>query len=232
MIPLEYFNMIPKIEIVTTSDGSHSLYVKELDENYHSAHGAIQEAVHVFINNGLAFFEKDNLSVFEVGFGTGLNALLALDYAVNNKVYISYTGIETHILDYSLVQKMNYLEQLNLSEFEPHLKAMHESDLNAEIELNNSFTFTKQQEKVQDFTTDKSFDVIFYDAFSPTSQIEMWDISIFEKLYTYLNDGGALVTYCAKGQLKRDLKSIGFEVETLPGPPGKREMVRAVKKVL
>jgi tRNA U34 5-methylaminomethyl-2-thiouridine-forming methyltransferase MnmC len=217
------------IVIVTTSDGSHSLHSSELDEGYHSKHGAIQEAKHVFIQNGLAYFIQKELSVLEVGFGTGLNALLALDFAVTNKIKISYSGLETKLLEYSLVEKMNYLEQLKLFEYNDFFKKMHTEKEGEEVELSSYLKFKKHNMKVQDFVTNEKFDIVFYDAFSPTSQLEMWEVSIFEKLFSQIKSGGVLVTYCAKGQLKRDLKSCGFRVESLPGPPGKREMVRAVK---
>lgn len=221
--------MSNNIEIVKTSDGSHSLYVKELEENYHSHHGAIQEAKHVFINNGLAFFAGNEISVLEVGFGTGLNALLTLDFALNENKNITYTGIETNLLDYSLIEQLNYLEQLKSSHLEDDFRKMHECKEGEEISLIPSFKFKKVQLKIQDYNQDNEVDIVFYDAFSPTSQIEMWDITIFKKLYSIISKGGVLVTYCAKGQLKRDLRSVGFEVESLPGPPGKREMVRAIK---
>lgn len=221
--------MSNNIEIVKTSDGSHSLYVKELEENYHSHHGAIQEAKHVFIQNGLAFFVKQNISVLEVGFGTGLNALLTLDFALNENKKITYTGIETNLLDYSLIQQLNYLEQLSSFHLEDYFCKMHECKAGEEVDIVPSFKFKKVQQKIQDYTSNNAVDIVFYDAFSPTSQLEMWDITIFKKLYQLINKGGVLVTYCAKGQLKRDLRSVGFEVESLPGPPGKREMVRAIK---
>lgn len=219
-----------KPEIVTTSDGSHSLYVKELDENYHSSHGAIQEAKHVFIKNGLEYFAKAKLSVLEVGFGTGLNALLTLNYAIENDIEVSYTGLETNLLDYSLVEKMNYLTQLSFSNYNAFFQKMHECPEGKRDLITPLFAFEKKEIKVQEYETTDQYDIVFYDAFSPTSQIEMWDISIFKKLHLHLNKGGILVTYCAKGQLKRDLREVGFEVESLPGPPGKREMVRAIKK--
>lgn len=221
--------MSNNIEIVKTSDGSHSLYVKELEENYHSQHGAIQEAKHVFLQNGLAFFNKQNISVLEVGFGTGLNALLTLDFALNKNKNITYTGIETNLLDYSLIQQLNYLEQLNSFHLEGCFCKMHECKAGEEVDIVPRFKFKKVQQKIQDYTSNNEVDIVFYDAFSPTSQIEMWDITIFKKLYQSITKGGVLVTYCAKGQLKRDLRSVGFEVESLPGPPGKREMVRAIK---
>jgi tRNA U34 5-methylaminomethyl-2-thiouridine-forming methyltransferase MnmC len=222
--------MSSNIEIVITSDGSNSLHVKDLGENYHSSHGAIQEAKHVFIKNGLGYFSPKQLNVLEVGFGTGLNALLALDFAISNNITINYTGVETNLLTNSLISKLNYLEQLNFQSYQGLFQQMHEVAINKSTQLTTNFQFLKIQEKIQDFKTHSKFDVIFYDAFSPTSQIEMWDIGIFEKLYSFLDSGGFLVTYCAKGQLKRDLRTVGFEVESLPGPPGKREMIRAIKK--
>lgn len=220
------------VELKTTGDGSHTLYVPKLNENYHSYHGAYAEAVHVFIETGLRssfqLFEKVN--VFEVGFGTGLNATLAYEFASKNKKYVSYTGIEKHPLGIDIIHQLNYKEFWKNESMDNAFEKMHTVGWNDSTLLDENFEFKKIDGAIQDYILEANhYHLIFFDAFAPEKQPEMWTVSLFKKLFDCLAPKGTLVTYCAKGQFKRDLKQAGFIVETLPGPPGKREMVRGVK---
>jgi len=224
--------MSDKIQLKTTGDGSHTLYVPELNENYHSYHGAYAEAVHVFIETGLrsAFQHFAKVNVFEVGFGTGLNATLAYEFAYKNKMPVSYTGIEKHPLDLNIIQQLNYKQFWKDSLMDKAFEKMHSYTWNELCVLDNSFDFKKIDGAVQDYLLETNYyHLIFFDAFAPDKQPDMWTVDLFKKLYDSLAPQGALVTYCAKGQFKRDLKAAGFVVETLPGPPGKREMVRGLR---
>lgn len=217
-----------KREIRLTADGSPTLYVPELDETYHSMHGSVQEAKHVFIVNGLSyvFARKEEVQILEVGFGTGLNALLSALFAFENKLPIKYTGLEAFPVEEQIWTALSYSSS---KEEQINYKDLMSSKWGGPQEFNSFFTLTKTAVKIQDWQSDEKFDLIYFDAFGPNAQADMWQKSIFEKLYTVLNPGGVLVTYCAQGQFKRDLKAVGFSLEALPGPPGKREMTRATK---
>ena len=200
--------------------------VPELNEQYHSIHGAQQEAEHVFLKMGLDYLKKDHLSVFEVGFGTGLNTLLSCLWGRKNKVSIAYTSVEKYPVSTEEVNQLNYGELVNQSEL---FNQLHESDW--EIKVNTAKDFSLLKLKL-DLTKDElpvGFDVVFFDAFAPNKQPKLWTIEIFEKMYTVLNKGGVLVTYCCQGEAKRTMIKAGFKVEKVPGPPGKREMLRAIK---
>lgn len=222
--------MIP--ELIQTADGSHSLYLKELDEHYHSIHGAIQESIHVFIHAGFNYFqEKQALSILEVGLGTGLNALLTLIETKKSGKNIHYTSLEAFPLDLNVVQQLNYPALLNAAELKDSFLFMHSCDWNVKQQITSGFTFRKLLTKVQECNFDEQYNLIYFDAFGPRVQPEMWVEEVFAKIYAVLNSNGVLVTYCAKGEVKRTLKKVGFLVETLPGPPGKREMIRAIKVI-
>ncbi|MEN8929202.1 MAG: tRNA (5-methylaminomethyl-2-thiouridine)(34)-methyltransferase MnmD [Flavobacteriales bacterium] len=214
------------ITIKNTADGSHTLYNNEIDETYHSTHGAIQEANHVFIQNGISLVDKDKISVLEVGFGTGLNAILTHDYAKISAKTVEYLGLESYPLGNKIISQLNYkseIENFDLNAF----TRMHEIPWDESKEIDSFFYLNKMHQTLQDFTPEKEFDVIYYDAFGPRAQAEMWEKNLFKKLYETLSIQGILVTYCAMGQFKRDLKAVGFQVECVPGPPGKREMTIA-----
>ena len=221
-----------KREFKITADGSHTLYVEALDETYHSTHGAIQEAVHVFINAGLNYFNKPKLNVLEIGFGTGLNAFLTLLEDKKSDVEINYTGIEAYPLEEEIISQLNYVAELNSNDEEKQLfEKLHQVEWGSHQKITGNFKLNKTKVELDKFATTEQFDVIYFDAFGPRVQPEMWTETILEKMYNCLVDDGILVTYCAKGSVKRVLKAVGFEVEPLPGPPGKREMTRAVKKL-
>lgn len=221
------------IHIIETSDGSHSLFVRSLNETYHSRHGAVQESQWVFIKHGLPSTTLGNRPsaqlgprIHEVGFGTGLNALLAMRWAEEHRVHVYFTTLETHVLSLELAAQLNYASsEQEQSDF---LK-MHASPWNQDIVITPHFTLHKALREVQSEVSEAQFDVIFFDAFGPPTQPEMWTPAIFQRMFNALKPGGILVTYCAKGQVRRDMQSVGFTVERLPGPPGKREMLRATK---
>lgn len=218
-----------KREIKITSDGSHTLYVPKLDEHYHSIHGAIQESMHVFINNGIQSLFKSPIKVLEVGFGTGLNALLTAVWSHKENVQVHYFGIESQPLELKLNESLNYSQELDEPESATYFDKIISSDWHVESKIHNYFTLNKIEVRIQDYQTNHKYDIIYYDAFGPDVQEELWEYSLLKNIYELLNNNGIFVTYCAKGQLKRDLKELGFKVESLPGPPGKREMTRAVK---
>ena len=215
-----------KKELIITKDGSHSLFVPDLNETYHSIHGSISEGLHVFIKNGIHSHSKKNINILEIGFGTGLNTLLTLENIKNKKVH--YTSLEPHPISSEIYNKLNF-HTLTNSDSDTFLE-LHTSDWEEEIFISENFTLYKTQKSLQNFISEKKFDIIYFDAFAPEKQAEMWTKTVFEKMYCLLKENGFLVTYCAKGVVKRTLKSVGLEVETLEGPPGKREMIRANKK--
>ena len=218
------------LKIITTADGSHSLLNEALNETYHSVHGAIQESAHVFIKNGLQYVSQRNslpISIFEVGFGTGLNALLTLQYAQRRQQNVDYTAIESSPLPPEIWEGLNYSSSLGLKE---EFKALHTSGWDVKHTLGFNFSLLKIHTTLQQVKIPtSSVDLVYYDAFAPSKQPELWALPLLEKISNGLKPGGVMVTYCAKGQLKRDLKSLGLSVETVAGPPGKKEMIRAQK---
>lgn len=221
------------IKIITTEDGSHSLYHEGLKETYHSFHGALQESIHVFIEKGLRFWRTKSglpkqVNIFEVGFGTGLNALLAAQFAIENEVHINFTTIEPFPLEMEVIKQLNYASSIGQDDLNNVFEELHTSKWEEKVEINPYFSIHKINTKLEDFQTNEKFDVLFFDAFAPSKQAELWTADLMQKCFNLLKVGGVFTTYSAKGQLKRDLKSVGFEVETLPGPPGKKEMVRGV----
>jgi len=218
-----------KKEIVKTTDGSYTLYVPELDETYHSTNGALQESLHVFIDAGLKFSSLKKVSVLEVGFGTGLNALTTFNEAEKQGISIEFTSLEAYPLTWEEVDKLNYLA---LEGYEKHsipFKEMHSCDWGRFTEISSNYSLRKMNLKLQELTFENTFDLIYFDAFAPQIQPELWTEEIFALMYKALKNKGVLVTYCAKGTVKRALKAVGFELQSIPGPPGKREMSRAVK---
>jgi tRNA U34 5-methylaminomethyl-2-thiouridine-forming methyltransferase MnmC len=222
-----------KRELIVTADGSHSVSVPELNVAYHSVHGAIQESMHVFIKAGLIdseIFEYIGVhQVLEIGFGTGLNALLTLIEADKHKNRIYYTALEPYPLDEAMTNQLNYCEQLNLPEYKSRFERMHEIDWEEMYEITEYFRLTKRKSSIQNFSSEDLFDIIYFDAFAPVAQSELWTKEIFDKMYTLLKSGGILVTYCSKGDVRRNMIAAGFTVEKLQGPARKREMLRARK---
>lgn len=217
----------PVIEI--TGDGSHTLFLPELEEHYHSINGAIQESMHVFIEAGLCHTKQDTVHIFEVGFGTGLNAFLSLMESDTFRE-IHYTTIEAYPLPLSIISQLNYGEKYSKEQQNLFYK-LHDVEWGIEQEITPNFYITKIQADLNqiDFESIRPVDIIYFDAFAPDKQAEMWSQQIFDHLYNVTNTGGMLVTYCAKGAVRRMMQQSGYKTERLPGPPGKREMLRATK---
>lgn len=216
------------IQIITTSDGSHTLYVQEMNEHYHSTFGAVQESSFIFIEKGLKFCKSDPIKIFEVGFGTGLNAFLTALEALYGSRRIEYTAIEKYPLDESIVNQLNY-NSFAGNESRNIFKLIHSSPWNEFSDICMNFSLKKIK---GDFTSDPvsgCYDLIYFDAFGPDKQPEMWTSEMFSRIAGITAKNGVLVTYSAKGEVKRNLRSCGFEVTLLPGPPGKRQITRAIK---
>ncbi|MBK9337026.1 MAG: tRNA (5-methylaminomethyl-2-thiouridine)(34)-methyltransferase MnmD [Lewinellaceae bacterium] len=217
--------------IFVTQDGSHSVFSEQYGVTYHSKHGAVTESLHVFIDAGLRFkaATQPELAVLEVGFGTGLNAFLTWIEAERRNLRVRYVGIEAYPLPAEDADGFNFSEQLQMPHRHPDFCRMHHCAWNRNVKLSEHFSLHKKQIRLEAYRPTQSFDLIYFDAFAPQAQPELWTERIFALLYKALRPDGALVTYCAKGDFKRALKQVGFEVERLPGPPGKREMTRAWK---
>lgn len=215
-----------------TADGSDTFISEQFQETYHSVNGALTETMHVFVNAGLECFkDKEELKIFEFGLGTGLNVLAALQWSDKQKVKINYHGVEAFPLTFEKAKQLNYGILLG-SNYEKAFELVHLSESQSEILLGDKFSFTKYLKRWEEMNSDlfaEYFDVIFFDAFSPEIQPELWTTEIFTSMYQMMKKKSVLVTYCAKGQVRRNMKSAGFNVERLPGPPGKREMLRALK---
>jgi tRNA U34 5-methylaminomethyl-2-thiouridine-forming methyltransferase MnmC len=218
-----------EVEIIETRDGSHTLYSPQFDEIYHSRHGAIAESQHIFIRNGLEAVDSSVINVFEVGFGTGLNAYLSMLYAANKQVRINYYSIELYPLPDELIAKINYPELLH--ESRDIFTMLHSAAWNEAVVLSPHLSLHKIHGSLPDLDISLQADVIFFDAFSPEKQPGMWTEAIFKKMYDILRPGGFLVTYCSKSYVRRHMEQAGFTIQKLPGPMGKRDMVRAIKKI-
>jgi tRNA U34 5-methylaminomethyl-2-thiouridine-forming methyltransferase MnmC len=215
------------IQVIKTKDGSNSLFLPDLNETYHSKFGAKTESEHVFIKSGYQFMNKSELRIFEVGFGTGLNMLLTLSANNNDTKKVYYESIEKYPLSKEILLKyMDFLSQDEKTLF----VEIHQTDWEVINHINQFFTYKKIKGDLLSYHTDNQFDIIYFDAFAPNKQPQLWTNEIFKKMYDFLNDGGILVTYSAKGSVRRTMETVGFTVERLPGPPGKREMLRATKK--
>jgi tRNA U34 5-methylaminomethyl-2-thiouridine-forming methyltransferase MnmC len=219
-----------KRELVITADGSKTIYLPEWNEHYHSSHGALQEAQHVFIQHGLNTQTQDYVTILEMGFGTGLNALLTYFSSEKKYQFVHYIGVEAYPPSEEEWRAMNYTQFSNDPDAEAIYERMHTGSWGKAQEISEHFVLEKQQCTLTNaVVASETVDVIYYDAFGPRVQPKLWTPEIFQLLFDWLSPGGTVVTYCAKGQVKRDLKTVGFLVESLPGPPGKREMTRATK---
>jgi tRNA U34 5-methylaminomethyl-2-thiouridine-forming methyltransferase MnmC len=218
-----------KREILTTSDGSTTIHLPEWNECYHSKHGAIQEAEHVFIKNGLSLFQNKSVAILEIGFGTGLNAFITFLESIKLNQTVDYVGVEAYPVAAEEVLAMNYVAELHAATDKAIFEQMHQSNWNEEVILNSNFTLTKRQQFFGEIADFEQFDLIYFDAFGYRIQPELWSTAIFGKMYNALKNKGVLVTYAARGVVKRSMIEVGFTVEKLAGPPGKREMFRARK---
>lgn len=223
-----------KREIIITGDGSSTIHIPEWNEQYHSKHGALQEAKHVFIDMGLipvsAIEGLTDISILEIGFGTGLNALVTYEAATILKKSINYVGVEAYPVALEEVEKLNF----GTSHKEPLMiefyKQIHTCNWEQQVKITESFKLNKQKKYFQDIEDFEMYDLVYFDAFGARVQPELWSVEIFKKMFTALKSNGVLVTYAAKGSVRRAMLEVGFLVERLPGPPGKREMLRATKK--
>jgi len=218
-------------QIILTRDGSHSVFIPESGVSYHSVYGAIQESMHVFIDSGLKplSLTKDEVRVFEMGFGTGLNALLTFLFAEKEKKKIYYQSIEAYPLESSLVEKINYCRELDKEDLQTVFEKLHSAEWGKDIEIASNFILHKIQADFNNYSPDEQFDIIYYDAFDPKSQPELWTLAVFKNLWTMISPGGSLLTYCSKGIVRRAMQEAGFSVEKLKGPEGKREIIKANK---
>jgi tRNA U34 5-methylaminomethyl-2-thiouridine-forming methyltransferase MnmC len=216
-------------EIIRTKDGSTTIHIKDWDECYHSKHGAIQEAQHVFIKNGLALYQNQSVSILEIGFGTGLNAFITYLESKKLNLDIDYVGVEAYPVSISELSAMNYVSELNADDKNTIFNLLHESNWEEKVVIDPFFSLTKRQQFFEEINDFEQYDLIYFDAFGYRVQPDLWSTSIFKKMYTALRPGGKLVTYAARGVVKRSMIEVGFTVEKLPGPPGKREMFRATK---
>lgn len=220
-----------EVVIEPTADGSHTLFVPSLDEHYHSVNGAKQESEHIFIKAALEHSTKTEVNILEVGFGTGLNAYLTLLNNKRLKKRINYTTLELYPLDISIVDKLNY--SIDDSQEDKNLfEKLHSSAWNRKQEISTDFSITKINTdfKKLEWGIELPYNLIYFDAFAPDKQSDMWTQDIFDYLYEHTAPEGILTTYCAKGIVRRMMQHAGYVVERLPGPPGKREMLRAIRK--
>jgi len=218
-----------KRKIILTKDGSTTIQLLDLDEQYHSKNGAIQEANHVFIKNGLSKVNTKKISILEIGFGTGLNVFITFLEAQKRGLQIDYVGVEAYPVVKNELDKMNYVSMLNAENQKEIFDEMHECNWDKPRHISANFILTKRKQFFEEIAEVNRFNLIYFDAFGAQVQPELWTEDIFKKMYNALKKDGILVTYSAKGSVRRAMQSVGFKVERLPGPPGKREMLRATK---
>ncbi len=219
-----------KHEIIITQDGSSSIYIPELEETYHSKFGAIQEAKHVFIKNGLDLFEDSSeISILEIGFGTGLNALITMLEAERRNLKINYVGVEAYPITLDEIAQLNYVEQLEALDKKADFEKMHATNWEEEFAIQSNFNLTKRKQFFTDISDENTFDLIYFDAFGFTVQPELWNEAIFAIMFKSLKNRGILTTYACRTSIKNAMQQVGFQTLKLPGAPGKREMLRALK---
>lgn len=218
-----------KREIILTKDGSSSIFLPEWNETYHSKFGAIQEANHVFIKNGLDVFQNKEIAILEIGFGTGLNAFITLLEAEKRKMKINYVGVEAYPVTFEECQLMNYPTELKAVDKQDWFNKLHQTDWEKQQTISTYFSIIKRRQFFDSITDENVFDLIYFDAFGFDVQPELWSEDIFQKMFKALKANGILVTYACRTVIKNAMKAVGFTVEKLPGAPGKREMLRAKK---
>lgn len=221
--------IVLKRTVVTTSDGSSTLKIEEWGETYHSVHGAVQEALHVYIKNGFKKLDKDSYRVLEMGFGTGLNALLTFIEAEQNKKKVVYHGVEGFPIKQNEVAVLNYTTSESMNAYETVFQELHRARWEEEIDITNFFKIKKIETQFEHLELMEHYDLIYFDVFGYPYQPELWSEAIFVKMYDALNQNGLLVTYACRGVIKAAMKQAGFEIEVVAGPPGKREMLLAWK---
>ena len=216
-------------KIIITADGSSTIHLPEWDEQYHSKHGAIQEAKHVFIKSGLSLFSNREIAILEIGFGAGLNSFITFLEASKLNLIIDYVGVEAYPISPEEMEELNYVSELDAAKFGNVFTEIHQQKWEIKNEISSKFSLTKRKQFFDKINDKNIFDLIYFDAFGAKVQPELWTEDIFKIMYLALKQGGVLVTYSAKGSVRRAMQSVGFIVERLPGPPGKREMLRATK---
>jgi len=216
-------------EIIKTDDGSNTLFSKKFNEQYHSTFGAIQESNHIFIHAGLNHCQNSSIRIFEVGFGTGLNTILTYAESIKKNLTIEYTAIELYPVELNIVNQLNYLEFLP-EESKNIFKLFHSCNWDEKIKISENFSFQKIESDFNKYNFSQKIDLIYFDAFAPEKQPDMWRVENFIKLFNSLNKNGILTTYSSKGLVKNNLRQAGFLVKRLPGPPGKRHILRATKE--
>jgi len=215
-------------ELLITEDGSHTLFVPSIDECYHSTHGAVQESRHIFIEAALKQCNKSEIRVLEIGFGTGLNAFLTMVEAERSEKQVHFTSLEKFPVSIDKALLLNYPEEID-SEKRVAFELMHTSPWNVEVQITADFSLKKIETDFTIYKFSEMYDVIYFDAFSPEKQPEMWTEERFKALFLHCNEGAVLTTYCAKGMVRRAMQTAGFVIERLAGPPGKREILRSLK---
>ena len=230
-----------KREIIITADGSSTIHLPEWDEQYHSKHGAIQEAYHVFIKHGLQHYNRLNgnpkpvsepqqpINILEIGFGTGLNSFITLLEGNTLKLNINYVGVEAYPISKAEINALNYIKTLDAESKKELFNTLHHVSWEEAHQIKEDFTLTKRKQFFSEIKDVNTFNIIYFDAFGARVQPELWTETIFKIMYNALKSKGVLVTYSAKGSVRRAMQAVGFTVERLPGPPGKREMLRATK---
>ena len=220
-----------KREIIITNDGSTTIHIPDWNENYHSTHGAIQEAKHVFIKNGLDLLQNQkSISLLEIGFGTGLNAFITFLETLD-KEKVNYVGVEAYPISTEEIAQMNYVSDLQATQYQVIFDKMHSCDWESQQNITNNFILTKRRQFFQDIDDKEQYDLIYFDAFGFPLQPELWSEVIFKKMFDALLPNGILVTYACRSSIKNAMLSVGFSIEKLPGAPGKREMLRAIKRI-
>lgn len=218
-----------KRRIITTGDGSKTIQIEDWNEQYHSKHGAVQEAYHVFIEHGLRLFNNRSITILEVGFGTGLNALITLLEAAKQQLTVEYIGVEAFPVSVDEICVLDYCRQLGADNVEASFNKMHRSNWEEEVAITPDFSLLKQKKDFRQIDEENLVDLVYFDAFGARVQPDLWTEEIFSIMHNALKQEGVLVTYAAKGSVRRAMQAVGFTVERLPGPPGKREMLRAIK---
>ena len=219
-----------KRSIITTGDGSKTIHIEDWDEQYHSKHGAVNEAYHVFIDQGLSKINKASVAILEIGFGTGLNALITAMEGKKRGLKIHYTAVEAFPITPGELEQLHYTDRLNAPLFQESFNNMHACSWEENVLISPEFTIHKQCKDFLDIADTAVYDLVYFDAFGARVQPELWTETIFKKMFKALRANGILVTYAAKGSVRRAMQAVGFTVERLPGPPGKREMLRATKR--
>jgi len=216
------------LKIIHTKDGSSTLYSPTFNEHYHSVFGAINESKHVFIEAGFNFLNLPSIKIFEIGFGTGLNALLTYLESAKKEVTVDYSAIELYPVTHNVIQQLNYTQFLSEEKKETFDK-LHKVSWNKKIKISNHFHLTKIKADFNDYLFTEKYNLIFFDAFAPEKQPALWSHQNFTKIYEAMDNQGVLTTYSSKGLVKQNLRNAGFQLERLPGPEGKRHMLRAIK---